>query len=118
MNERSLIGMWKAVTYEVDGVSHDLSGLVAFSRSHLVAAIRYASTVPDTCRLHANAGPYEVEEHRIQMLQWIQLHYDEAQPQSTLNTKNLPEEIEYEIVEQVLVLVFPSKNRMILTKVS
>ena len=117
--DRALVGAWKAVTYEVNGVEHPMQGLFIFTASYYSANVRFKLGDNPIDDANGNAGPYTRAGTRIVFKQWVQVHVrpgDRSQP--ILSRAGPDESSEYRVEGDRLILTFPSRNRYILERLS
>lgn len=115
--DRALVGAWKAVTYEIDGVEHPMQGLFIFTKNYYSANVRFKLGSGPVDNANGNAGPYTRVGNRIVFKQWVQVHVrpgDKDQP--VLSREGPDEATDYRFQGDSLILVFPSKNRFILER--
>jgi len=117
--DQTLVGAWKAVTYEVNGVDHPMQGLFIFTKSYYSANVRFKLGNGPMDDANGNAGPYTRTADRVVFKQWVQVHVrpgDSAQP--ILSREGPDEASEYRFDGDHLILIFPSKNRYILERIA
>jgi len=115
--DRGLVGAWRAVTYEINGVGHPMQGLFIFTAQHYSANVRFKLGDGPIDDANGNAGPYTRAGSRIVFTQWVQIHVrpgDATQP--ILSRQGPDETAEYRLDGDRLILTFPSKNRYILQR--
>jgi hypothetical protein len=117
--DRRLVGVWKAVTYEIGGKEHQMRGLFIFTRCHYSSNVRFklnASPIEDA---NGNAGPYTADGVRIVFTQWVQIHVRPGDKMEPVLSREGPDEAtEYRFEGNRLYLTFPSRNRYILERVT
>jgi hypothetical protein len=117
--DRGLIGAWKAVTYEVSGVEHPMQGLFIFTKNYYSANVRFKLGEGSIDDANGNAGPYARAGNRIVFKQWVQVHVrPEDRNQPVLSRAGPDEASDYQIDGDRLILIFPSKNRYILERIT
>lgn len=117
--DRALVGAWKAVTYEVNGVEHPMQGLFIFTKNYYSANVRFKLDDGQMDDANGNAGPYTRFAKRIVFKQWVQIHVrpgDRTQP--ILSREGPDEASDYRFDGDRLILVFPSKNRYTLERIA
>ena len=116
--DRRIIGVWKAVTYEISGTPHPMQGLFIFTKNYYSANVRFKLSSGPVDDSNGNAGPYKLDNKQIVFTQWVQIHVrpeDEKQP--VLSREGPDEASGYIFDGNKLILTFPSKNRYILERV-
>ncbi len=117
--DRALVGAWKAVTYEINGVGHPMQGLFIFTKNYYSANVRFKLSDGPIDDANGNAGPYTREGGRIVFKQWVQVHVrpgDRNQP--VLSRAGPDEATDYRFEGDRLILIFPSKNRYVLERMA
>jgi len=110
-------GVWKAVTYDISGVAHPMSGLFIFSRHYYSANIRFQLAPGPNDDSNGNAGPYKTIGTEIVFDQWVQVHVrPEDAKQPILSHAGEPEHSKFSINGNTLILSFPSGNRFVLER--
>jgi hypothetical protein len=117
--DRALVGAWKAVTYEVNGVQHPMQGLFIFTKSYYSANVRFKLGNSPMDDANGNAGPYTRVGNRIVFKQWVQVHVRPGDSNQPILSREGPDESsDYQFDGDRLILVFPSKNRYILERMA
>ena len=117
--DRALVGAWKAVTYEINGIGHPMQGLLIFTKNYYSGNVRFKLGNGPVDDANGNAGPYTREGSRIVFKLWVQVHVrpgDKTEP--VLSREGPDEASEYRFAGDTLFLVFPSKNRYILERMA
>jgi hypothetical protein len=115
--DTQLIGVWKAVTYEINGVGHPMQGLFIFTKHYYSSNVRFKLSSEPIDDVNGNAGPYSRGPTEITFGQWVQVHIRPGDPEQPILARQGPDEVtEYAIQGQKLILTFPSKNRYILER--
>jgi hypothetical protein len=116
--DRALVGAWKAVTYEVNGVEHPMQGLFIFTRSYYSANVRFRLGDGPMDDANGNAGPYSRVGNRLVFKQWVQVHVRPGDSKQPILSREGPDEAsDYQFDGGRLILIFPSKNRYILERI-
>lgn len=117
--DRALVGAWKAVTYEINGVAHPMHGLFIFTASYYSANVRFNLDGGPVDDANGNAGPYRRVGHRIVFEQWVQVHVRPGDKNQPILSRQGPDEAsDYRFDGDRLILVFPSKNRYVLERMA
>jgi hypothetical protein len=117
--DRRLVGVWKAVTYEIGGTEHQMQGLFIFTRRHYSANVRFKLSNSPIDDANGNAGPYTADGVRIVFTQWVQIHVRPGDKTEPVLSRGGPDEAtEYRFEGNRLILTFPSRNRYILERVT
>jgi hypothetical protein len=108
----SLVGAWKAVSYEIAGVPHPMQGLFLFTRHYYSSNVRFRLGEGPIDDANGNAGPYHVNGNEIVFEQWVQVHVrPEDTKQPVLSHEGAPEHSKFQRQGNRLTIVFPSGNR-------
>lgn len=114
-----LVGAWKPVTYRVQGKDHPMEGLMLFTDRYFSSNVLFQLTGAAMDDGNMNAGPYEADGRRIVFTQWVEVHMRPGHPREPLLVrKGRPEPAEYQIEGDRLEIIFPSKNRFLLERLS
>jgi hypothetical protein len=117
--DRSLVGAWKAVTYEINGVGHPLQGLFIFTKNYYSANVRFKLGDGPVDDSNGNAGPYTRQGSRIVFTQWVQVHVRPGDKDTPVLSRQGPDEsTDCRFEGDSLILVFPSGNRYILERMT
>ena len=117
--DRVLVGAWKAVTYEINGIGHPMQGLLIFTKNYYSANVRFKLGNGPVDDANGNAGPYTREGSRIVFKQWVQVHVRPGDKNEPIVSREGPDEAsEYRFAGDSLILLFPSKNRYILERMA
>jgi hypothetical protein len=117
-HDRALVGAWKAVTYEINGVGHPMQGLFIFSKTYYSANVRFKLGDGPVDDANGNAGPYTQDGGRIVFKQWVQVHVRPEDKDTPVLSREGPDETsDYRLAGDSLILIFPSRNRYILKRV-
>ena len=111
--DERLYGTWHPVTYEVAGRPTPVEGLMVITKGYFIGNITFDQDGDGVLEANANCGPISVEDGRIKIVQWMQLHWRENDPEGNFLAEGVPEEVEYTIEDERLVFHFPSGNRYI-----
>jgi hypothetical protein len=113
----SLVGAWKAVAYEIAGVSHPMHGLFLFTPHFYSANVRFRLAEGPLDDANGNAGPYQIHGDEIVFEQWVQVHVrPEDKKQPVLSHEGTPEHSKFHIDGKQLSINFPSGNRYLLER--
>jgi hypothetical protein len=111
--DKRLLGTWKPTSYTINGVKHDMRGLMIITPKYFMANTVFESSPGVWKGANANSGPYTLEGSNIVLTQWMQLHYrgeHVEDPKETFLTEGVVEKINYSIENGTLVFNFPSGN--------
>ena len=115
-----IVGLWKAVSYTIDGVDYPMEGLFIFRAHYYSANVRFNYTskgpIDDA---NGNAGPYTADGKQVVLGQWVQVHVrpgDKKEP--ILSRKGPDEATSYHFEGNRLILTFPSKNKYVLERIT
>jgi len=111
--DERLYGTWRPVTYEIAGQSTPVNGLMVITKKYFIGNITFDQDGDGVLEANANCGPITVEDGKINIVQWMQLHWRENDPEGNFLREGSPEEINYSIEDDRLVFHFPSGNRYI-----
>jgi hypothetical protein len=111
-----LIGTWKPINYTVAGVPHKMRGLMIITPKFFMANTIF-ETSPGVWRgANANSGPYVIQDGKLVLTQWMQLHFRGEQltdPKETFLKEGVVEKIKYRFENGRLVFDFPSGNHYV-----
>jgi hypothetical protein len=114
--DKRLIGTWKPVSYTINGVKHDMRGLMIITPKYFMANTVFESSPGVWKGANANSGPYTLDGPNIVLIQWMQLHYrgeHVSDPKETFLTEGVVEKINYSFENGNLVFNFPSGNHYV-----
>jgi hypothetical protein len=115
----ALTGVWKAVTYVIDGKPYPLHGLLIFSAHHYSTNVRFKMSTGPNDDANGNAGPYAVSGGRVVFTQWVQIHVRRGSAKEPILSRAGPDEAaDYRVDGKRLILTFPSKNQYILERLT
>jgi hypothetical protein len=115
--QKNLSGAWKAVTYEIAGVAHPMTGLFLFTDKYYSSNVRFRLADGPIDDSNGNAGPYKVLGDEIVFDQWVQVHVrPEDTKQPVLSHGGEPEHAKLQLAGGRLTLVFPSGNKFLLER--
>lgn len=115
----TLTGVWKAVTYVIDGKPYPLHGLFIFTAHHYSANVRFKMSTGPHDDANGNAGPYTVSGGRVVFTQWVQIHVRPGSTKEPVLSRAGPDEAaDYRVDGKRLVLTFPSRNQYILERLT
>ena len=118
-HDQSLVGAWKAVTYEVNGVDHPMQGLFIFTQHYYSANVRFKLGDGPMDDANGNAGPYTHTGNHIVFKQWVQVHVRPGDATQPILSREGPDEAsDYRVEGDRLTLIFPSKNRYVLQRIA
>ena len=108
------------MSYTIDGVDHPMEGLFIFTPHYYSAVVRFTYTskgpIDDA---NGNAGPYTADGKEVVLGQWVQVHVrpgDRKEPM--LSRKGPDEAASYHLEGKRLILIFPSKNKYVLERIT
>jgi hypothetical protein len=118
-----LYGTWKPVEYQMGENSMPLRGVMIITPGYFVGNTTFDVEGDGILEANANSGPITVENGKIVLMQWMQLHWrpnepeadfsNPENPQGTFLRTDIPEVIEYTVEGDQLVFHFPSGNKYI-----
>lgn len=114
--DNPLYGVWKPVTYIIQGVEYPLTGLMIITPGYMSANTVFKFSEDSPGDANANAGPYVLEGNKMVLNQWMQLHWrplHQHNPKEHFLAQNIPEEIPFEVKGDQLIFSFPSGNKYI-----
>lgn len=113
-----LFGVWKTLTYVVEGKDHPMDGLFIFTERHFSANAFFRISGGNLDDLNANAGTYRTEGDRLIFMQQVQAHIRPGDVREPIfYGKGVEEAATYQIEGDKLVISFPSKNRYVCERV-
>jgi hypothetical protein len=117
--DHDLVGAWKALTYEINGVGHPMQGLFIFTKTYYSANVRFNLGQGPVDDANGNAGPYTRKGSRIVFTQWVQVHVRPGDKDNPIVSREGPDEAsDYRLAGDSLILLFPSGNRYILERMT
>ena len=114
--DNPLYGVWKPITYTVQGVEYPLSGVMIITPGYMSANTIFKFSEDSPGDANANAGPYKLEGNKMILDQWMQLHWrplHRDNPKEHFLSQGVIEEIPFVIEENRLIFSFPSGNKYI-----
>lgn len=109
-DQEDIYGVWRTTEYRIAGKEVQLNGLMIIEPGFLIANTTFDSNGDGILEANANSGPMVIDDGRIKLLQWMQLHWRPTQPAENFLRENVAEEIPYEIKGDRLIFNFPSGN--------
>ena len=118
-NDPRLLGVWKTLTYFVDGKTVPMHGLFIFSPTYYSAAVRFKLTQSPHDDANGNSGPYTADGKRAVFTQWVQVHLRPGSKTEPILSRQGPDEAtDYTIDGKTLTMTFPSGNKYVLEKIA
>jgi hypothetical protein len=115
--DERLVGVWRAVTYVIDGKPLPMEGLFIFTPKYYSANVRFKLSMGPDDDSNGNAGPWVADGKRVVFTQWVQIHVRPGSAAEPILSREGPDEsAEYQIDGKRLTLTFPSKNRYVLER--
>ena len=115
--DERLVGVWRAVSYVIDGKPIQMHGLFVFTPKYYSATVRFKLTAGPQDDSNGNAGPWTADGSRVVFKQWVQIHVRPGSATEPILSHEGPDEpAEYRIDGKRLTLTFPSKNRYVLER--
>ena len=116
--DERLVGVWKAVTYVIDGKPVPMNGLFIFTPKYYSANVRFKLSKTTQDDSNGNTGPWVADGRRVVFTQWVQIHVRPGSNTEPILSRQGPDEpAEYQVNGTRLTLTFPSGNRYILERV-
>ena len=79
--DEALYGAWSPLEYNIGGESVPLRGIMIITPHYFVGNTTFDADGDGVLEANANSGPITVENGVIKMLQWMQLHWRENEPE-------------------------------------
>jgi hypothetical protein len=115
--DERLVGVWKAVTYVIDGKPLPMDGLFILTPKYYSANVRFKLSPGTNDDSNGNTGPWVADGKRVVFTQWVQIHVRPGSASEPILSRKGPDEAaEYQIDGKRLTLTFPSKNRYVLER--
>lgn len=108
-----LYGTWQTTHYNINGTDHDMKGLMIITPTYFIANTIFNIGDQTAPSANANSGPYVIEDGKIVITQWMQLHWRPNDENENFLTQGVVEEIPYRFEDGNLIFFFPSGNRYV-----
>ncbi len=108
-----LYGTWQTTHYNINGKEHDMTGLMIITPSYFIGNTIFNIGDQAAPSANANSGPYVIEDGKIVITQWMQLHWRPNDEKENFLTQGVVEEIPYRFEDGNLIFFFPSGNRYV-----
>lgn len=116
--DRRLVGVWRAVSYLMNGTTYPLQGLLIFTDHYYSGNTRFKTAPGPNDDANGNAGPYTADGRKVVFTQWVQIHVRPADAANPILSIAGPDEAtDYRIEGSRLILTFPSKNEYVLERI-
>ena len=118
-DDARLYGPWDAIVYTIDGTEYPMKGIVIFTKKHFSSNVMFNMTDSSLGDSNHNAGLYEADGTKlIFKQQLIQIHIRPGNDEEPIELPNKPyEETSYQLKDNRLLIIFPSKNQFILKRI-
>lgn len=108
-----LYGTWQTTHYNINGKDHDMTGLMIITPGYFIGNTIFNIGDQAAPSANANSGPYVIEDGKIVITQWMQLHWRPNDEKENFLTQGVVEEIPYRFEDGNLIFFFPSGNRYV-----
>lgn len=108
-----LYGTWQTTHYYINGTDHDVTGLMIITPTYFIGNTIFNIEDQAAPSANANSGPYVIEDGKIVITQWMQLHWRPNDENENFLTQGVVEEIPYRFEDGNLIFFFPSGNRYV-----
>lgn len=108
-----LHGTWQTTHYNIDGKDYDMEGLMIITPGYFLGNTIYSIEGQAAPNANVNSGPYVIEDGKIVITQWMQLHWRPNDENENFLTQGVVEEIPYRFEDGNLIFFFPSGNRYV-----
>ncbi len=108
-----LYGTWQTTHYNIKGTDHEMTGLMIITPTYFIANTIFNIGDQAAPSANANSGPYVIEDGKIVITQWMQLHWRPNDEKENFLTQGVVEEIPYRFEDGNLIFSFPSGNRYV-----
>ncbi len=115
--DEQLYGVWKTVEYQIGSTILPLEGLMIITPKYFISNTVFDADGDGHPDANANSGPITIEDGKIKLLQWMQLHWRSDGKGHFLNT-GIPEDIVYTVDGCRLIFHFPTGNKYISERLS
>ena len=109
----TVFGVWRAVSYEIQGVEYEQDGLIMITPGYLMSNTVFDADGDTSLDANANSGPIQFEGNTIVIEQWMQLHWRTADTAGNFLNQGAVERIPYRLEDDLLIFEFPSGNRYV-----
>ena len=109
-SDERLYGTWQTTHYNINGTDHDMEGLMIITPTYFIGNTIYNIEGQAAPNANANSGPYVIEDGKIVITQWMQLHWRPQDEKENYLTQGVVEEIPYRFEDGNLIFFFPSGN--------
>lgn len=116
-DEEMPYGVWKTTEYHIDGTVLPLDGLMIITPGYFIGNTTFDADGDGELDANANSGPITVEDGKIRLLQWMQLHWRSSGDGHFLK-EDVPEDINYSVEDNRLIFHFPSGNKYVSVRLS
>ena len=116
-SDDDLYGAWSPLKYNIGGEAVPLRGIMIITPNYFVGNTTFDTDGDGVFEANANSGPITVENGVIKMIQWMQLHWRENDPEEHFLRIDIPEDIVYSVEGDRLIFHFPSGNKYISERV-
>ena len=108
----ALRGVWKPVTYHIQGKDHPMEGLFIFTERHFSANVRYKQTSTALDDSNANAGTYRTDGDKLTFTSDLAAHIRPGKQEEPIHyNRGGVEAATYRVEGNRLIITFPSSNR-------
>ena len=112
-SDDALYGTWNPIEYNIGGEVTALRGIMIITSDYFVGNTTFDADGDGILEANANSGPITIENGVIKMIQWMQLHWREKEPEGHFLRIDIPEDINYTVEGDRLIFHFPSGNKYI-----
>ena len=116
-SDDDLYGVWSPFEYNLGGEAVSLRGIMIITPNYFVGNTTFDADGDGVIEANANSGPITIENGVIKMIQWMQLHWRENDPEEHYLGIDIPEDIVYTVEGDRLIFHFPSGNKYISERV-
>jgi hypothetical protein len=109
----AVFGVWRAVSYEIQGIEHEQDGLIMIAPGFLMSNTVFNADGDSSLDANANSGPIRFEGNTIVIEQWMRLHWRTADTAGSFLDQGAVERIPYRLENNLLIFEFPSGNRYV-----
>ena len=115
--DERVYGVWNTVEYNIAGSVVPMKGLMIITPGYFISNTVFDADGDGKPDANANSGSITIEDGKIKMQQWMQLHW-RSNGEDHFLKEDIPEDINYTVEDNRLIFHFPSGNAYISERLS